>query len=79
MVLVIREISNYNLSCWGIFKRFFDILIYRHVMCSGVNKYFFMEVRRKADIETAFKGNLRLFPKLFTGLQIIIHCTVKII
>ena len=48
-------------------------------MCSGVNKYFFMEVRGKADIETAFKGNLRLFPKLFTELQIIIHCTVKII
>lgn len=66
------------MSSWGIFKRFFDVLIYRHVMCSGINKYFFMKVRGKPNIEAAFKGNLRLFSKIFTGLQIIIHRAVKI-
>ena len=37
-----------------------------------------MKIRRQTNIETAFKGKLRLFPKLSTGLQIIIHRAVKI-
>ena len=49
------------------------------MMFSCINKYFFVKLRRKPNIETSLKCYFWLFSFSLTSLQIIINSTMKII